>query len=266
MESRVIFRRWAPAVPCARLVALAATVGALLALASPAGAAPDPGPVRFWSVSKLVWGTGEVPVGDGAQVGGKLQQYATVGRVVFNLPLHAPYWYFLPGTMRSEPYPRAPTARVTRYWHRRPLRARTRSGRVRRTARSRTWTSTRHTSSRTSAPPCASRCQTSCSRQSTTPTAPQGRFNATSLVPAAPCAPWFDSTHAPTPRRPTVTSSTPAALPTSRDISILGRPVPRPRRIPRVRYGVSRTSRSTGTPTTVGPARRESCSPTGRSG
>ena len=52
--------------------------------------------MRFWSVSKVEHGTGEVPVQSGAQVGGKLQQSVDVGRVVFNLPLHAPYWYFLP--------------------------------------------------------------------------------------------------------------------------------------------------------------------------
>jgi hypothetical protein len=49
---------------------------AVLALAAPAAAA-DHEPVRFWSVSKLV-------------------KYVDDGRVVFNLPLHAPYWSFLP--------------------------------------------------------------------------------------------------------------------------------------------------------------------------
>src|SRR5262249_703280 len=39
---------------------------------------------------------GAVQVGSGAQAGGKLQESVDVGRVVFNLPLHAPYWYFLP--------------------------------------------------------------------------------------------------------------------------------------------------------------------------
>ena len=41
-------------------------------------------------------GTGEAPVRDGAQVGGTLRQTVEIGRLVFNLPLHVPYWYFLP--------------------------------------------------------------------------------------------------------------------------------------------------------------------------
>jgi uncharacterized delta-60 repeat protein len=76
-----------------RLVAV--SLGAVLLFAAPAVAA-DHAPVRFWSVSKVEQGVGEVPVQSGAQVGGKLQQYARLGRSVFNLPLPAPYWYFLP--------------------------------------------------------------------------------------------------------------------------------------------------------------------------
>ena len=52
--------------------------------------------MRIWSVSRIEQGAGAVPVRDGAQVGGKLEETADVGRVVFNLPLHTPYWYFLP--------------------------------------------------------------------------------------------------------------------------------------------------------------------------
>ena len=91
-----MFRRCAPAPICARLTAVVATAAALLVLAHPAAAAPDQSPVRFWSVSKLVRGVGLLPVDGGAQSGGKLEKAARVGRVVFNLPLHAPYWYFLP--------------------------------------------------------------------------------------------------------------------------------------------------------------------------
>ena len=80
------------------LTSLAASLCALLLLAAPAAASPEPdtSPVRLWSVSKVEQGAGEVPVSDGAQVGGKLQETVDLGRVVFNLPLHAPYWYFLP--------------------------------------------------------------------------------------------------------------------------------------------------------------------------
>lgn len=87
-------RRWAhlPTV-----IGLAA-VAALLALAAPVAAAPNSAgdPVRFWSVTRIDRGAGEAPVGNGAQVGGKLQEMADVGPVAFNLPLVAPYWNFLP--------------------------------------------------------------------------------------------------------------------------------------------------------------------------
>ena len=75
---------------------IAVALGLSLVLAGSAAAATDPSPVRFWSVSKVVQGTGEAPVTDGAQVGGTLRKTVGLGRVVFNLPLHAPYWYFLP--------------------------------------------------------------------------------------------------------------------------------------------------------------------------
>jgi uncharacterized delta-60 repeat protein len=75
---------------------LVAVVATLSMLAAPSAAAPSGDPVRFWSVSKELVGTGDVPVSSGAQVGAVLKQSAKVGRVVFNLPLHAPYWYFLP--------------------------------------------------------------------------------------------------------------------------------------------------------------------------
>lgn len=83
------------------------TVGVLSALAGSAATArpvqaasraagPNTDPLRFWSVSKIVQGAGEVSVQSGAQLGGTLQQTAEVGRVAFNLPLEAPFWYFLP--------------------------------------------------------------------------------------------------------------------------------------------------------------------------
>ncbi len=80
------------------LTSIAASLGALFLLAGSAVPAPGPdtSPVRLWSVGKVEQGAGEVPVADGAQVGGELIRTATVGRVVFNLPLHAPYWYWLP--------------------------------------------------------------------------------------------------------------------------------------------------------------------------
>jgi hypothetical protein len=74
----------------AGLVAVAAALPALPALAVSADAAPSGDPVRFWTVSKELAGAGDVPVSSGAQVGGVLKKYAKVGRVVFNLPLHAP--------------------------------------------------------------------------------------------------------------------------------------------------------------------------------
>src|SRR5215475_10614173 len=67
-----------------------------ITLAFAASAAADDSPVRLWSVSKVTQGDGVVPVGNGSQVGGELKQYTGVGDVAFNLPLHAPFWYFLP--------------------------------------------------------------------------------------------------------------------------------------------------------------------------
>jgi uncharacterized delta-60 repeat protein len=75
---------------------VAILLSAFLAFDDCAGAAPSGEPVRLWSVSKELVGTGDVPVSSGAQVGGVLKQSAKVGRVVFNLQLHAPYWSFLP--------------------------------------------------------------------------------------------------------------------------------------------------------------------------
>ena len=76
-------RRWARVLA---VVGLAA-VGALLAFVSPAAAAPSPsgGPVRFWSVSQIQQGAGEVPVDHGAQVGGALERVVDLGPVAFNL-------------------------------------------------------------------------------------------------------------------------------------------------------------------------------------
>ena len=79
-----------------RSVAIAAALVALLAFAGTAAAAGDSSPVRLYSISRIDQGTGAVEVTHGGQVGDTLQKTAKVGRVVFNLPLHAPYWYFLP--------------------------------------------------------------------------------------------------------------------------------------------------------------------------
>jgi hypothetical protein len=79
-----------------RNTAIATALVALLAFASPAAALGDSSPVRLWSISRIDQGAGAVQVAHRGQVGDKLRQTADVGRVVFNLPLHAPYWYFLP--------------------------------------------------------------------------------------------------------------------------------------------------------------------------
>lgn len=75
-----------------------AAVAALLAFATPAAAASSSAgdPLRLWSVSRIDQGTGEVQVGSGGQVGGKLREAVDVGRTAFNLPLSDPYWNFLP--------------------------------------------------------------------------------------------------------------------------------------------------------------------------
>jgi uncharacterized delta-60 repeat protein len=80
------------------LAAFAASFGALLLLAGSSGAAPGPdtSPVRLWTVSRIDQGGGEQQVKDGAQVGGVLQEFVRIGRVVFNLPLPEPYWSILP--------------------------------------------------------------------------------------------------------------------------------------------------------------------------
>jgi len=76
--------------------AIAAFLAALVLLPGPAVAASQGDPARIWSVSEVQQGAGAVPVSNGAQLGGKLQRMAEIGPVAFNLPLHAPYWYFLP--------------------------------------------------------------------------------------------------------------------------------------------------------------------------
>src|SRR6478735_3138695 len=72
----------------ARVVAIVglAAVAALLAFAARAAAAPSPSgdPVRFWSVSQIQQGAGEVEVDHGAQVGGVLQKVDPLGPVAFN--------------------------------------------------------------------------------------------------------------------------------------------------------------------------------------
>ena len=75
-------RRWAHVLA---IVGLAA-VAALLAFAARAAAAPSPSgdPVRFWSVSQVQQGAGEVEVDHGAQVGGVLQKVDPLGPVAFN--------------------------------------------------------------------------------------------------------------------------------------------------------------------------------------
>lgn len=61
-------------------------VGAPFAFVSPAAAAPNSSgdPVRFWSVSQVQQGSGEVQVDHGAQVGGVLQKVDNLGPVAFN--------------------------------------------------------------------------------------------------------------------------------------------------------------------------------------
>jgi hypothetical protein len=76
--------------------AIAAFLAALVLLPGPAVAASQGDPARIWSVSEVQQGAGAVPVRDGAQLGGTLQESAKIGPVAFNLPLPAPYWYFLP--------------------------------------------------------------------------------------------------------------------------------------------------------------------------
>ena len=75
------------------------SVGALLLLAAPPRRrAADP--VRIWSVSRIEQGAGEVPVRRARRSAASCRRRPSVGRVVFNLPLHAPYWYFLPRDRR----------------------------------------------------------------------------------------------------------------------------------------------------------------------
>lgn len=80
------------------LTSIAVSLAALLLLAGPAVSAPgqDTSPVRLWSVSKVEQGAGELPVANGAQVGGDVFEKTEVGRVVFNLSLPEPYWSSLP--------------------------------------------------------------------------------------------------------------------------------------------------------------------------
>ncbi len=65
---------------------LVAVAGAMLVLAGSAAAAPSGGPVRFWSVSKVEQGAGEVEVEveHGAQVGDTLHRVVDLGHVAFN--------------------------------------------------------------------------------------------------------------------------------------------------------------------------------------
>jgi hypothetical protein len=74
------------------LISVVVSLAVSLVLAASAAAAlvESAAPVAVVRVDN---GTGDVPVADGAQVDGTLQQYADLGHVAFNLPLHAPYWY-----------------------------------------------------------------------------------------------------------------------------------------------------------------------------
>jgi uncharacterized delta-60 repeat protein len=67
-----------------RSILLAAMLAALTVLAAPAGAAPNGDPVRFWSVSKVERGGGEVPVTSGAQRGDVLHKVIDLGPTAFN--------------------------------------------------------------------------------------------------------------------------------------------------------------------------------------
>ena len=95
-----------------------ASLFAVLVLAAPAAANHEP--VRFWSVSKVEQGAGEVPVQSGAQVGGRLLRdgRARPGRLQ---PPAARALLVLPAARPRvrERCSRAPTARSTRCWRRR---------------------------------------------------------------------------------------------------------------------------------------------------
>ena len=97
-----------------RVSFIAVALSLSLVVAAPAAAATDQSPVRLWSVSKVAQGTGEASVRQGTQVGGTLRETVEIGRLVFNLPLHAPYWASCRATGRSAACSRAPTARSTR--------------------------------------------------------------------------------------------------------------------------------------------------------
>jgi hypothetical protein len=58
-----------------------AALGALFLLVAPAVAAPDPGPLRVWSVSKVEQGLGKVPVAGDTQVFGVLDKTFDLGGV-----------------------------------------------------------------------------------------------------------------------------------------------------------------------------------------
>jgi hypothetical protein len=68
-----------------RVTAIAASLVAFALVAVPAAAAPNTGPVRFWSVSKVEQGAGEVEVEveveveHGAQVGDRLHRVVDLG-------------------------------------------------------------------------------------------------------------------------------------------------------------------------------------------
>ena len=91
-------------------------VGALLAFAAPASAAPAPSgdPVRFWSVSKVEQGAGEVPVTSGAQLGGVLEKVVDLGASC------STFVALRCSIMRAGTCSQAPTARITpSAWRRR---------------------------------------------------------------------------------------------------------------------------------------------------
>ena len=188
------------------LVLLVVPVAALLWLAVPAAAAPSGDPVRIWSVSRIEQGAGAVPVREGAQVGGKLQEHGR-RRSRGVQPAPARPVLVLPAARPSLREPVLEPRRSAVFGAGAGAAAEPDAGRGAQGRGSRTWTSTRPSRSRRTTPRCGSRSPTCCCRRSTTTTGPSVRGSARTRVPATRCAPSCASMPARTPRRRGVTSS-----------------------------------------------------------
>ena len=203
-------------------------------------------------MSQVEQGAGEVPVRDGAQVGGKLQETADVGRVVFNLPLHAPYWYFLPrdrafGSLFSSADGRQYSV-LAQAPPPNPLRVGAPKGAVTHLDEYQAYEK--------QADDASLRITLSdLLLQTIDDNNASVRGSARPRAAATRCAPSCASMPARTPRRRAVTSSTPAESRTWRAISTRGGRAQRRRRTPPGRCGARTTSTSTATPTTAEPAR-----------